>query len=612
MSISYIIHASILIAIFCGSYYLLLSKATFFKLNRAVLLLGIFASFLLPFVPAPVKLSYQGKQIESSTAIQKSLQNIVKENSQQNPQTIQQDAKFLQPEISVLETGSSRRYDLSIIPTIYLIGVIILLLNLFFQFFSLGSKIFKYSSTGSSVIKIPYKISPCSFFGYTLIEEDMPEGELKDNILMHERIHAQQWHSLDILLAELLVVALWFNPFAWMYRKAVESNLEFLADNGMIDQNIEKKKYQYNLLQLAVPNFPLSIVTNYNQTLIKKRITMMNTKKSSTRIGWKYLLYIPIMIFTITLLNPSALKGLDALVDESQKLILIITGNTSKQDLTRLQSEARLYGYSLNVNDVKWKNDNKLKSIKYELHFDSETSMSQRSTIHDLNRFHSFFVYKDNTGSGGVVGAEVNKEFIESEVSNASTNQSEYIVLASFLNGPMSFKNFIGSKLLEENNALFEKEKKWFTLFKTDLKNKSSKNIYQINGADYDISKVKDAMELGEVLDIKVDELDNEIFQFNIFIKNKTGYHMELSSGIRLPANNPTMHISQAISNLQEQLKECGVSKATYFLDGLETKMTLENFDTVMVKKLTIESGSNFDDNGVYLGKEVRVIFKTI
>jgi len=303
MSLSYIIHVSILVTIFYFMYTLLLSKVTFFKLNRIILVLGIFFSFLLPFIPAPVKISYQGKQIESSTAIKQSVKNILVEKPASTNQTTGELSSILKPEITIVDSVSEEHYDLSIIPTIYLIGIVILLLNLLFQFFSIGSKIFKYKTADSKIISIPHKISPCSFFGFTLIEKDMKEGELKNHVLMHEDIHAKQWHSLDILLAELLVVLQWFNPFAWLYRKAVESNLEFLADNGMVSQNVEKKKYQYDLLQLAVPNFPLSIVTNYNQTLIKKRITMMNTKNSSTRIGWKYLLYIPVIIFTITLLN---------------------------------------------------------------------------------------------------------------------------------------------------------------------------------------------------------------------------------------------------------------------------------------------------------------------
>ena len=106
-------------------------------------------------------------------------------------------------------------------------------------------------------------------------------GTVYNQVLQHEKIHIQQRHSIDILLAELVLIFQWFNPFAWLYRKEIENNLEFLTDDQLLQkEHVEKSRYQMSLLKVSAPHFPLSLTTNYNQSLLKKRITMMNAKRS--------------------------------------------------------------------------------------------------------------------------------------------------------------------------------------------------------------------------------------------------------------------------------------------------------------------------------------------
>ena len=612
MSISYIIHVAILISIFFVTYQILLSKTTFFNLNRFVLIFGIFACFLLPFIPAPAKIAFGGTHIESNVNIKESLKDIITESPTNITSEDESNTSLLSPQITIIES-EQRKFILGFLPMIYLLGVLILLVNLIIQFFNIGYKIIKYRKTGSNIISLPTPASPCSFFGFTLISNDLKEPILRQHVLSHEKIHNAQLHSLDIILAELMVVLQWFNPFAWQYRKTVETNLEYIADSSLIDQKVEKKKYQYNLLQLAVPNFPLSIVTNYNQTLIKKRITMMNTKQSSTRIGWKYLLYLPIIMFSITLLNPTTLSGLNTLVEPPQKLILLLTSNTSKSDLQRIQSEARQFGYSLVINDTKWKDENTLKEISFNLYFDSEGSISQKNLLHDLNRFNSFFVYKINKGNqGGIVGLEITSENIKSLIPDSNIEESNYVVLASFLDSPIPLNKFIDSNLLDSNNQIFKKEKKWFTLFENDARNNANKNLYTINGTKVEIAEAKKAFTQAEILDVKVDELDNDKVQFNFLTKSKSGYHPEANYSIAMPSNHPTKYLSEFNEILKEQLDEFKLKEPKYYLDGIETNMTMITLDTTLVKQIVIENGNNFDEGGNHISKEVRVLFKSI
>ena len=99
------------------------------------------------------------------------------------------------------------------------------------------------------------------------------------------------------MLAEAVIIFQWFNPFAWQWRKALESNLEFLTDSEMLQQEtVEKESYQFSLLKVAAPHFPLCLTTNYNQSLIKKRIIMMNSKKSNVNTTWKYFFLLPLLV----------------------------------------------------------------------------------------------------------------------------------------------------------------------------------------------------------------------------------------------------------------------------------------------------------------------------
>ncbi|MDF1863307.1 MAG: M56 family metallopeptidase [Saprospiraceae bacterium] len=157
-------------------------------------------------------------------------------------------------------------------------------------------------------------------------------------IIEHEKIHIKDKHTLDILIAELMFIIQWFNPFAWLYRKAMVNNLEYLTDLKMLKEGTDKKIYQMNLLKVSVPNLPLNLTNNYNQSILKKRILMMNAKKSSVRSSWKYLFLLPVLGLSILFLN--AVKT--TAQSSSNQLI-------EKQD--RDDTKKTIYSKSIDPND---------------------------------------------------------------------------------------------------------------------------------------------------------------------------------------------------------------------------------------------------------------------
>ena len=70
-------------------------------------------------------------------------------------------------------------------------------------------------------------------------------------MLRHEQVHVRQWHTLDVLLAQLALAAAWRNPAAWLLRRALLDNLEYLADEAVLRTGLDRRAYQYSLLRLS-------------------------------------------------------------------------------------------------------------------------------------------------------------------------------------------------------------------------------------------------------------------------------------------------------------------------------------------------------------------------
>ncbi|HMI60170.1 MAG TPA: M56 family metallopeptidase, partial [Puia sp.] len=152
--------------------------------------------------------------------------------------------------------------------------------------------------------------APCSFGNTIFINPAAYDWETYNQILIHEKTHVSGRHTVDILLAEIAVVLQWFNPIAWWYRREVENNLEFLTDESvLLHEEVERSAYQLSLLRVSAPHLPFSITNNYNQSLLKRRIVMMNSKRSSRHTVWKYFFLLPIFTVLVCVLNKPAVYG---------------------------------------------------------------------------------------------------------------------------------------------------------------------------------------------------------------------------------------------------------------------------------------------------------------
>ncbi len=298
--IPYILYVAIIIAAFLIFYKALLQDETFFRLNRHVLLVCMALAFVMPLVPVPQQFSFRQTSASLTIPDIKTL-------------TPKADISSTQAEITVPAVGAnvSQTVNADLIFQwliyMYWFGVIIFGLNFLLQIVLLLFKAYSKPAILDGkfrIVEIPDDKAPCSFANTIFINPEKYDWETYNQVLLHEKIHIQEKHTFDLLLTELMLIFQWFNPFAWQWRKELESNLEYFTDALMLQKDdIRKEHYQMSLLKVAAPHYPLSLTTNYNQSLLKKRLIMMNSKKSNVHTTWKYFFLLPVIALFICSFN---------------------------------------------------------------------------------------------------------------------------------------------------------------------------------------------------------------------------------------------------------------------------------------------------------------------
>ena len=180
---------------------------------------------------------------------------------------------------------------------VFFLGFVLLVIRLIVQYISFRriKRNAELLSDGSmKLYQVNKTIIPFSFGNSIFINQSQhAEEELKE-IIRHEFVHVKQKHTVDIIWSELLCALNWFNPFAWLIRKAIRQNLEFIADNNVLENGMDKKQYQYLLLKvIGISQF--SIANQFNFSSLKKRIAMMNKIKTAKVQLLKSLFILPVI-----------------------------------------------------------------------------------------------------------------------------------------------------------------------------------------------------------------------------------------------------------------------------------------------------------------------------
>lgn len=277
----FFLKASTIIIIFYSCYKLFLQSDTFFEWSRVFLLVGLGMSFMLPFWIIPVYVEYAPITIEHVEPL------IVSDG---------------------IISDSEQQFNLwDYIPVVYLLGVATFTLRFLVHAISLGSILFisKKRNYGKfKLLETKSIVAPFSFFKWIVYNPDQFDAVELEQILIHEKVHARQYHSIDVLVSQLACIILWFNPFVWLYAKDIKQNLEFIADKNAQRELHCKKSYQYTLLKASMAKQEgMALSNNFYNSLIKKRIIMLQKTKSKKRNLFKYALVLPLLAIFLMSFN---------------------------------------------------------------------------------------------------------------------------------------------------------------------------------------------------------------------------------------------------------------------------------------------------------------------
>ena len=378
----YLLKANAVIILFYLCYKLFLQNETFYQSNRFFLLSGLLVASIIPFIIIPI-------HIEASITND----NINLSNFQ--------IANNTTAEI----TNSYDYYE--VFRWIYLLGASFFLTRFMIQLCSLVYILLRNTSKKENqftFIETNDKQTAFSFFKYIVYNPKHFTKEELHQVILHEKIHAKQYHSLDILIIKIATILFWFNPLIWLYNKSLQQNLEFIADNEIQQKISNKKSYQTLLLKTFLSNNQLAIANNFYNSLIKKRIIMLHKSKSNKLNSWKYALILPLLALFLMSFNIKEIylenntkENHLASKDAVSSFEVLITKNSNESQLNEIKEVALKQGLKIKFNGVKRNSKNEIIAIKIDVNSDRSSANYQISDDTPINPIKISFNKKDNT-----------------------------------------------------------------------------------------------------------------------------------------------------------------------------------------------------------------------
>lgn len=299
----YSVKVSLCLVMFYVFYKLLLSCTTLHAFNRFVILALVAASLVLPFVHVTVN----EPMVEGAVSIE---QFVMKATAagQGSP-----EFHFSAINIAVL---------------IYIIGVAVFFVRMLLSYAGIH-RIVKRAVTvvddaGVRINVVDGDIAPFSWFRNIVISADDYRYNRRA-IITHEKAHAARWHSADILLCNVLTVVQWFNPAAWLLKAELQDVHEYEADDAVLRGGIDATGYQLLLVRKAVGDRLFAIANNLSKDSLKKRITMMKTKKSSRWESMKVLVVLPVAVVAVVAFATPKMAELETnVVADTERLVSVV------------------------------------------------------------------------------------------------------------------------------------------------------------------------------------------------------------------------------------------------------------------------------------------------
>ena len=270
--IDFLIKSTLSLGLLHAVYIVLLEREKMHQFNRFYLLFSLIFALIIPFL-----------------AFEIYVESIVVEN----------EISIQEMPYSTLIVAEKTDYVPILLWSVYLIVTATLLIRFVFNLIKIQEKINSNSSEkfqNARLILLHEKVLPHTFLNNIFInKEEYENRKFEAELFSHELTHVRQKHTFDILLIEILKTFFWFNPIFILYKKAIQLNHEFLADENVVESYNNVPFYQNLLLEKASSNCNFYLASNLNYLITKKRLIMM-TKTTSKKLALlKKVAVIPII-----------------------------------------------------------------------------------------------------------------------------------------------------------------------------------------------------------------------------------------------------------------------------------------------------------------------------
>lgn len=235
---------------------------------------------------------------------------------------------------------------LAILLTIYLTGFSIFFLRLVGSYLKITHILLTAKKTvvnNHPIMVTGATVAPFAFFGWIVFPKTLLNHKDFSKMLIHERVHSRQLHSLDLLLGEFFNVFQWFNPASWMLKRLMVENHEYTADKAVLDNGVDSYEYQASIVN-AIVGRDVVPVNHFSLILIKKRIKMMNKKTKSGRFTLKGLVVPAAFICALALTSFTVEVGVNKITDQSVEPTLrapvaIVQDNSTATEASSMQDD---------------------------------------------------------------------------------------------------------------------------------------------------------------------------------------------------------------------------------------------------------------------------------
>ena len=564
----YLVKSSGLIGLFYLSYFVLLRKETFFNSNRWYLLAGLISSVVLPML-------------------------VFTKIVWVDPTPSNFDWSKLPVTAPIKEESFEINWFL-VVSFLYSIGILVFLIKFAFDFYSLN-KVLKgkiiQKQADFKFIDITENVSPFSYFNSIVYNSSLYSDTELENILEHEKVHSAQNHTIDVLISRLFCIVFWFNPLVWLYKNAILQNLEFIADSEASKNISDKKAYQLTLLKITTQENCVVLTNHFYQSLIKKRIVMLNKNQSNKRNSWKYLLVLPLLgafvfFFQVKVVAQEKESIKQEIINKEIPFYIVINKSTSdkeiKESSTILKSN---YEVNLKFSKVKRNSNGEIIAIKAEFtDKDRRSGATEIGGTKPINTF-CFYIEEDEMGFRELKHSKNNRNVTVSKSPIASD-----ISITS--NDVKSIKNtdkeiyINGAKVSQEDLDKLDPNE----IESMDVIKKSDKGTVRIGTKKY-YKTINDNDVY--INDEKVDKNELLLLDQNTITKmdvNKTGKTIKITT--------KTVAQLDDKNNIQSILKQDINNQPLIIVDGIQKKSSfrVEDLPTDQIKEINVLKGKSAKD----------------